>query len=171
MQPLLTAYNSWIDAEEAKISDPAEGLTKYEEAAKGRIANCRKTFQRIEAGTEADGGGRPGSGSFCFMNRAMWLSTYPQHLFRSRFDGDQPNFDKEIDMSDNRRWYPFQIAFILLNLPGSQNSTILTGARAKKPWPTCCSSHGRWQDRSLPGPDGLHHGLAAIARHCRGPFW
>ncbi len=32
--------------------------------------------------------------------------------------GEQPDFDKEIDVPENRRWYPFQIAFILLNLPG-----------------------------------------------------
>ena len=48
------------------------------------------------------------------MNRAMWLqrthSIYSEHVRR----GDQPDFDKDIDKPENRRWYPFQIAFILL---------------------------------------------------------
>ena len=52
------------------------------------------------------------------MNRAMWLqrthSIYSEQVRR----GEQPDFDKEIDMPRNRSWRPFQIAFILLNLPG-----------------------------------------------------
>ena len=52
------------------------------------------------------------------MNRAMWLqrthSLYSEQVRR----GGQPDFDKDIDVPANRTWYPFQLAFILLNLPG-----------------------------------------------------
>ena len=52
------------------------------------------------------------------MNRAMWLqrthSIYAEQVRR----GAQPDFDKDIDLPKNRSWRPFQIAFILLNMPG-----------------------------------------------------
>ena len=32
--------------------------------------------------------------------------------------GHHPDFDKDVDVAASRTWYPFQIAFILLNLPG-----------------------------------------------------
>src|SRR5262249_14250734 len=32
--------------------------------------------------------------------------------------GGHPAFEKDIDVPANRTWYPFQMAFILLNLPG-----------------------------------------------------
>jgi len=117
LQPLLTAYKAWIDAEEAKINDPAEGLAQYEEAAKTAIAKCRKTYQRIEAGLKLIEQDKQAADAFAFMNRAMWLqrtrSIYSELVRR----GNQPNFDKDIDRLENRRWYPFQIAFVLLNLP------------------------------------------------------
>ena len=82
------------------------------------IANCRKTLERIEAGLKLIEQDKQAAEAFSFMNRAMWLqrthSIYSEQVRR----GDQPNFDKDIDKPDNRRWYPFQIAFILLNLPG-----------------------------------------------------
>ena len=117
LQPLLTAYKAWIDAEEAKISDPTDGLAQYEEAAKAAIANCRTTHQRIETGLKLIEQDKQAAEAFSFMNRAMWLqrthSIYAEQVRR----GGQPNFDKDIDKPDNRRWYPFQIAFVLLNLP------------------------------------------------------
>jgi hypothetical protein len=52
-----------------------------------------------------------------FMNRAMWQqrthSLYSERVRR----GDDVHFDA-IDISENRTWYPFQMAFVLLNLPG-----------------------------------------------------
>ena len=86
--------------------------------AQAAIENCRKTLQRIEAGLQLVEQDAQADEAFRFMNRAMWLqrthSIYSEKVRR----GEQPDFDKQIDVPDNRRWYPFQIAFILLNLPG-----------------------------------------------------
>jgi hypothetical protein len=117
LQPLLTAYKAWIDAEEAKIGDPAQGLGEYQEAAKTAIANCRRTHQRIEAGLKLIETDKQAAEAFSFMNRAMWLQrTHSIHAEQIR-RGGAPDFEKEIDKPENRRWYPFQIAFVLLNLP------------------------------------------------------
>ena len=92
-------------------------MVQYDEAAKAAITNCRKTHQRIEAGLKLIEQDKQAAEAFAFMNRAMWLqrtrSIYSELVRR----GNQPNFDKDIDKLENRRWYPFQIAFVLLNLP------------------------------------------------------
>ena len=100
------------------------------------------------------------------MNRAMWLqrthSLYSEQVRR----GEQPDFDKDIDMPENRTWYPFQIAFILLNLPGiTKFDHPDRSEEPGSPGRSAVLPHGRRQDRSLPGPDGLHDGPAAAARH------
>ena len=116
--PLVTAYRDWIDSEAQKLDDPAEGLSQFGAAPRVAIENCRLTLERIEAGLQLLQQDGKAFEAFQFMNRAMWLqrthSIYAEAVRR----GAQPDFDKDIDLSKNRSWRPFQIAFILLNLPG-----------------------------------------------------
>jgi hypothetical protein len=116
--PLVTAYRDWIDSEAQKLDDPAEGLSQFGAAPRVAIENCRLTLERIEAGLQLLQQDGQAFEAFQFMNRAMWLqrthSIYAEAVRR----GAQPDFDKDIDLSKNRRWRPFQIAFILRNLPG-----------------------------------------------------
>ena len=118
LEPLITAYKDWIDREESKLNDPKEGLTQFGDASRVAIDNCRLTLKRIEDGLQLLAKDPQAFESFQFMNRAMWLqrthSIYAEKVRR----GEQPDFDKEIDEPRNRSWRAFQIAFILLNLPG-----------------------------------------------------
>jgi hypothetical protein len=118
LQPLIDAYEAWIEAEAAKVTGLAEGLADFKEAAEAALADCRKTLSRIEDGLRLLGQDAKALEAFRFMNRAMWLqrtrSLYSEQIRR----GQQPDFDKDIDVPANRSWYPFQLAFILLNLPG-----------------------------------------------------
>ncbi len=117
--PLVTAYREWINGEAKKLDDPSEGLDKFGAAPpEDAIKNCRLTLERIEAGLQLLQQDAQAIEAFQFMNRAMWLqrthSIYAEQVRR----GGQPDFDKDIDVSKNRSWRPFQIAFILLNIPG-----------------------------------------------------
>lgn len=117
MQPLLDAYDDWIVGETAKMDDPAEGLDDFRDVALESLANCRRTLQRIRDGIELVASDAQVYDAFCFMNHAMWLQRT-----RSIFSEDVRR-GKDIDYNDvdipiNRSWYPFQLAFILLNLPG-----------------------------------------------------
>jgi hypothetical protein len=118
LRPLVVAYRDWIDREEAKVADPGAGLSPFNEAATANIANCRRTLERIEEGLRLIQEDDQAAEAFRFMNRAMWLqrthSIYSERVRRK----ENPDFDKDVDILENRRWYPFQIAFILLNLPG-----------------------------------------------------
>ena len=52
LEPLVAAYRDWIDREEAKLSDPEEGLAQFGDAGRVAIDNCRPTLKRIEEGLE-----------------------------------------------------------------------------------------------------------------------
>lgn len=118
LAPLVAAYQEWIDREEAKLDDPAQGLSPFEDVARVSLDNCRLTLDRIEEGLRLLTTDTKAFEAFQFMNRAMWLqrthSIYSERVRR----GEQPNFDADVDLPVNRSWRPFQIAFILLNLPG-----------------------------------------------------
>ena len=116
--PLTTAYAEWIEAEAAKLKAGADDLSEFKEAAESSIEHCRNTLKRIDEGLTLLENDSQALEAFKFMNRAMWLqrthSLYSEQVRR----GGQPDFDKDIDVPANRTWYPFQIAFVLLNLPG-----------------------------------------------------
>ena len=118
LKPLLEAYQDWIDREEKRIADPAEGLASFKHAAQQAIARCRSTLKRIEFGLDLLDKDEKAAQAFQFMNRAMWLQrTHSIFAERVRRGDAKPDFAL-IDIAENRSWYPFQLAFILLNLPG-----------------------------------------------------
>ena len=115
---LIEAYQDWIVREESRIDDPAEGLTHFKHVAQQTIARCRTTLKRIEAGLELLGKDDRAALAFQFMNRAMWLQrTHSLFAERVRRGDEKPDMGT-IDIPEHRSWYPFQLAFILLNLPG-----------------------------------------------------
>lgn len=117
-KPLLDAYQDWIDREEKQITDPAEGLAHFKHVAQQAIARCRSTLKRIEAGLDLLDKEEKAAEAFQFMNRAMWLQrTHSLFAERVRRGDEKPDMGT-IDIPENRSWYPFQLAFILLNLPG-----------------------------------------------------
>ncbi len=118
LAPLCAAYRDWIDREEKKASDPSEGLANFQQAAQQVISRCRTTLQRIEDGLLLLETDPKAAHAFGFMNRAMWLQrTHSLFAERVRRGDEKPDMEA-IDVMENRSWYPFQLAFILLNLPG-----------------------------------------------------
>jgi hypothetical protein len=117
LEPLMAAYQDWIDREEAKLSDPKEGLTQFGDAGRVAIDNCRLTLKRIEEGLDLLTKDTKAFESFQFMNRAMWLQRTKSIFAENVRRGAEVHYD-EFDIPQNRSWRPFQIAFILLNLPG-----------------------------------------------------
>lgn len=118
LQPLLVAYKDWIEQQAAYVAAHKDKLAEYGDAPAEAVKKCRQNLDRIEAGLKLLEEDEKAAQAFAFMNRAMWLqrthSLYSEQVRR----GGQPDFDKEIDVPANRTWYPFQIAFVLLNLPG-----------------------------------------------------
>lgn len=117
--PLVDSYDRWIDAEAEKCSDPNERLKEFEDAPEAIIERLRSTAQRIRDGIELLRRDEQAAESFRFANRAMWLQRVHSiySLGRRRSPDDHATL-QEIDAEPkNKSWRPFQLAFILLNLP------------------------------------------------------
>ena len=118
LEPLTAAYREWIDREKTKIEDPSERLAPFKAAAERTISHCQKTLERIRAGIDLVAADKQVFEAFQFMNQAMWWQR-TRTIFSEQVRR-RPNEDvdyNEIDIAKNRSWYPFQLAFILLNLP------------------------------------------------------
>lgn len=118
LQPLTTAYATWIDQQEAKISDPSQGLAAYQEAAQGAVSNCRGVLERIKAGLATLSSNHQAAKAFRFMNQAMGQQRIHTLYSERRRRGETLTLEA-VDIPKGRSWYPFQLAFILLNLPST----------------------------------------------------
>ena len=116
LQALVTAYSAWIDEQERRISDPAAGLEGYEDSARESLDQCRQTLRRIQAGIDKLATNSEAYRAFIFMNRAMWQQRIHTMYAEEKRRG-KPTTLAELDQAGNRSWRPFQLAFILLNIP------------------------------------------------------
>ncbi len=97
LQPLVGEYRSWIDAR-AKES---AGLEEQDRATAGRLlAKARKAADRMARGVAVLAGNPDALDAFRMANRAV------QRALTRRIGVEDPE------------WRPFQLAFLLLNLPG-----------------------------------------------------
>src|SRR6266849_667865 len=116
LQPLATAYEAWIDGQALRISDPASGLESYQDAAQDALKQCRQTLERIRQGISMLANNPGAARAFAFMNRAMWQQRI-HTLYAEEKRRSNPTSLLDLDQPGNRSWRPFQLAFILLNLP------------------------------------------------------
>ena len=118
LNPLTTAYEHWIAVQTDRISDPATGLTEYQDAAKAAMDNCTHTLERIREGLALLQSDPKSAEAFQFMNCAMWQQRIHSIYAEQQRQGKDIELET-IDIQQNRTWRPFQIAFILLNLPST----------------------------------------------------
>jgi hypothetical protein len=121
LSPIIQAYDDWLAAQSRRAQRLAD-LTSYQTQATNALDNCRQVLQRIAAGIALLDRDPQAVEAFRFANRAMWQqrvrSIYAAHVRR----GQEPDLDA-IDTPRNRSWRPFQLAFVLLNLPGLVDPT------------------------------------------------
>lgn len=120
LTPLVTAYRGWIDAQEATLAAPERHLDGYAPDAAAALAAARHAALRIEAGIELIRADALARQAFRFANRAMHLQRI--HIIAAEARQKDKNLTLEAavaaaDVRRNRSWRPFQLAFLLLNLP------------------------------------------------------
>jgi hypothetical protein len=116
---LADSYEAWIDRQQARIGEPAARLDGFEEVARGNIDGARRVAARIRAGiaalAEADV-----AEAFRFANHAMWQQRVHTIAAEARRRDEALKLHDALAAADivaNRTWRPFQLAFVLLNLP------------------------------------------------------
>jgi hypothetical protein len=129
LAPLADGYEAWLDDEAAKIPDLPEALRGAAETA---IRNAEKAAKRIRAGIalltnpEADKHAHA-LAAFRFANEAMALQR--RHSEVARLREEQGLTYAEAKAAIDARgaaaasWRPFQLAFVLLNLPSLTDPT------------------------------------------------
>ena len=116
LRVLPAAYARWIEAREVEVADPAGGLGTYGDVPGAVLERCQRARARIAAGIDLLAGNEAAIAAFRFMNRAMWQQRIRTiYAETARRDGTADL--AIIDVPANRSWRPFQIAFILMNLP------------------------------------------------------
>jgi len=114
LDPLADAYAAWIEGQATAVAAPA--LAPYAAVAPQVIAAMRSNLARIRAGIALLAGDAQAAEAFRFANRAM-AQQRVRSLYTERKRRGQPADLAALDAPANRSWYPFQLAFILLNLP------------------------------------------------------
>lgn len=116
IRPLVTAYGQWIKAQRARLDDPSAGLAPYQRVASQGLAACEQALERIAAGIDVLTRNTQAARAFAFMNQAMWQQRIHTLYAEKRRREGSASLEAH-DVPANRSWRPFQLAFILLNLP------------------------------------------------------
>lgn len=119
LTPLVVAYEAWIDAQERRVADPGARLGGFEQPAADHIEHARDIARRIRDGITALADADVAE-AFRFANHAMWQQRV--HTIAGDLRRRDPALKlhravEQADILKNRSWRPFQLAFVLLNLP------------------------------------------------------
>lgn len=115
LNALPQAYAEWIESQRLRLEDPMTGLAEYRETAIQSLEKCSHACQRITDGIETLRTDPQAARAFIFMNRVMYLQRVRAIYASLKRQGKEVNLDE----IDSPTWFPFQLAFILLNIPSS----------------------------------------------------
>ncbi|MEU8552594.1 DISARM system helicase DrmA [Streptomyces anthocyanicus] len=118
--PLVQGYRSWIDRQLASVDDPDSGLADYKTEARENMRRAASAADRIQDGIDLLRDDPEALDAFRFANRAMWHQRVHTIAAGDRRRDPAQSLQEAVERADlpkNRSWRPFQLAFLLLNLP------------------------------------------------------
>ncbi len=119
LRPLPEAYAGWIEEQRLRIVSEGD-LAGREVEADAALRHCTRARERIEASIALLANDEAACEAFRFTNRVMHQQRVRGILTRHIRRGEAKAFE-ELDVPGNRSWYPFQLAFVLMNLPSLAN--------------------------------------------------
>lgn len=122
LAPLADAYATWLDEQAGRLDQPTPDLAAYAIEAGVALDQGRAALARIHAGIELLDSDERAANAFRFANRAMQLQRVRSIFAAQVRRGAKPDM-ATINVPSNRSWYPFQLAFLLLNLPALNDPT------------------------------------------------
>ena len=117
LYPLVEAYESWIADREEQCEHLPTEPDYYRRAGKQNLKNCRRSLERIRAGIQLLESNPQAIAAFQFMNAAMARQRV-RSLYAEKVRRGESVTLESLDTTQNHSWRTFQLAFILLNLPG-----------------------------------------------------
>ncbi len=119
LRPLAAGYRSWLTGQRARLTD-AE-VARYEPAGSQALDRAGVMADRLDRAIDLlrdDGVARE---AFRFANQAMAVQRVRSELTRARLAEPSTavgDLLTQLDRPEQRSWRPFQLAFVLLCLPG-----------------------------------------------------
>ncbi|MHB1071727.1 MAG: helicase-related protein [Gemmatimonadaceae bacterium] len=127
-QRLASAYRDWISEQERALAHEMDLDPALRETGERHLRECRTCLTRIEGGAELLASDVRARRAFAMMNRAMLLQQAHYRLSsqqvrrwvsaagaRGALEPERP-YAAPNEVDPERRWRPFQLAFILMNL-------------------------------------------------------
>ncbi|RME83551.1 MAG: helicase, partial [Planctomycetota bacterium] len=115
LERLPSLYQDWIQEQRKRLNGSNEDLEDFKKEGKENLDRCEQACQRIQEGIDILKQNHVAYAAFQFMNQAMALQR-THSLYAQKRRKDPKIIFASVDQPQNRRWYPFQLAFILMNL-------------------------------------------------------
>lgn len=116
LAPLVEAYAEWIARQRARVNNPSIDLEPFNTPAQLNLERCENALARIRAGIDLLAQNIQAADAFRFAMRAMYLQRLRSQYALGKRQGRETTLE-ELDTPENHAWRPFQLSFILLNLP------------------------------------------------------
>lgn len=116
LSPLADAYGKWIECLRAQVEPPPPDLQPFIVSAQINLDKCESALRRLNEGIALLGQDHRAAEAFRFANRAMYEQRKHSLHAQAVRQGKDETVDK-FEAAEYHTWYPFQLAFILLNLP------------------------------------------------------
>ena len=120
LRPLVTGYRRWLDGQEQRLADDKE-IGRYAPAGQDALSRAREVADRLDRAIDLLRDRAVAREAFRFANQAMALQRVRSELVRERMADPAAELGpllRRLDRPEKRSWRPFQLAFVLLCLPG-----------------------------------------------------
>ncbi|HEY5857373.1 MAG TPA: DISARM system helicase DrmA [Aldersonia sp.] len=119
LAPLVDGYRQWLKKQELRLSEPE--IARYAPAGEDALTTAREVADRLERAITLLADNGIAREAFRFANQAMALQRVRSEVSRRRAADPSRTLGellRQYEVPKQRSWRPFQLAFVLLCLPG-----------------------------------------------------
>ncbi|MBT1257971.1 DISARM system helicase DrmA [Rhodococcus erythropolis] len=119
LRPLASGYRTWLTKQQDRLQD--KEVERYEPAGSDALHLAFTLADRLDRAVDLLGSDATAREAFRFANQAMALQRVRSEVTRARMNNPGAEFEdliRRYDVQVQRSWRPFQLAFVLLCLPG-----------------------------------------------------
>jgi len=130
LRPLAVGYRVWLRAQRERLDEPE--AQRYEPAGSYALTDAEVMADRLDRAVDLLRDDAQAREAFRFANQAMALQRVRSEVVRARTADPSASLNElltHFDVPAQRSWRPFQLAFVLLCLPGLTDPTHLDAHR------------------------------------------
>ena len=123
LTPLADAYDHWLDRQAGRIGEFEDSRV---DAAAAALERANDIAKRLRAGIELLGADPVAAEAFAFANHTMWQQRLHTIVAAERRDDPKLSLadaEAQVSAKPDWSWRPFQLAFVLVNLPALNDPT------------------------------------------------